>query len=131
MATADESVPYWIKAGTPVVVCTMGEEGHARVSTILRVATQSFVLSDWPTERYKIRTQQYSSGVPWGFTRRCLPLDSDEGRRVLAVCRRRTLTRQAEKLFDRWRRTGSDTDRYALVDVLISVPSQPIQQEPS
>lgn len=119
-----DAVPDWIKPGTDVVCYGIGDEKWIYTSTILRVAKQSFVLSNWPTMRFKIHTQQHRPTDPFAFVRHCVPSDSERGRQLLTQARRLARIRSARRKVEVWIRTKSDADREEAIAALMAIPDE-------
>lgn len=116
--------PEWIKEGGFVVVYQEGSQSArtAEKTIIKRVAVHSFTVHSTDV-RFRLDDQRTKrQGSSWqGWTMRCVPLDSDEARGLLAARRLIALKAKARDLCEAWIRDSTEAKRQAAVNALNAV----------
>lgn len=128
MRGTEVEAPSWLTPGAKVIVHrTSIGTSRIKVTTIAKIATKSFTVAGSPA-RYRINTLDRHETGTWGAWERIIPLDSDEGRKLLDEERRRRLIVLARNACDRWmvaRGRGSDPElRWAAIAALQTVEDE-------
>jgi hypothetical protein len=115
--------PDWLIPGADVIACVMGSSAD-RISRhrIAKVSVHSFTL-EGSTTRFRVATQDYREPGSWGRRTRIVPVDSEEGRQLLAGAQRSNVRSRAIKACEEWTRhnTGTRELRLAAITALQAV----------
>lgn len=115
----------WITPGTKVVAYTEGSisrDESPTVTTIAKVAKKSFTVAEGREPRFSIDRQESArQGGSWGWTRKVIPFDSDEARRMLKREHDRRRIYEARVAVEKWERKRSRENRLAAIEALQAI----------
>jgi hypothetical protein len=118
----DVQIPNWLVPGAEVMV--YDDKHHAPYAvrtTVKKVATKSFSVTDDRQPRFPIKTLAAWMGGAWGWHRRVAPIDSDEARAALLRVDHARLMSAATLAVDTWERARTRENRLAAIAALQAV----------
>lgn len=114
----------WITPGAEVILYSIGgasQRLNVARTRIKRVATKSFTVEREHEPRFSLDRQEAREGGTWGWTRHCVPADSDKAREVIAAHNRAALLSEAKAAVDEWQKRPTRDNRLAAIAALQKV----------
>lgn len=117
----------WIQEGAEVVCYSSGPTGtpaNVKKATIKKVNKKTFRVSDPKEPAFDLDRAKVSQGGVFGWTRHCVPADSDDAREQIAAHNRRARIDRAQNLCRTWSLDPTNANRDAAIAALQAVPDQ-------
>ncbi len=114
--------PEWLVPGADVLCFSSVRNHHPVITTVAKVATQSFTVTAEGEPRFRINRCQARTGSDWNASwRRVIPLDSDHARAILASHEGKSRENRARAAVDDWVRKRNRDTRLAAIAALQAI----------